>query len=47
LESYRIDTVGELILRTENDLLSMANFGRSSLDRIIAMLKVFNLELKR
>ena len=40
-----IRTIGELVGRTENDLLAVKNFGKKSLDEIKDKLKEMNLEL--
>ena len=46
MERLGIDTVGELIQRTENDLLSTPNFGRTSVSEIKTKLAELGLGLR-
>ncbi len=45
LESARLNTVGELVKQTENDLLKVRSFGRTSLREVKRKLTDLNLEL--
>lgn len=45
LKKVNINYVGELVQKTENDLLKAKNFGRKSLDDILKVLQEMNLEL--
>jgi len=45
LKSAKIGTVGELVRKTEDELLACKNFGKKSLDEILAKLKEMNLTL--
>ncbi|MFW6055597.1 MAG: DNA-directed RNA polymerase subunit alpha, partial [Thermodesulfobacteriota bacterium] len=45
LKKANLNTVGELVQQTENDLLKAKNFGRKSLDDIIRVLEDMGLEL--
>ncbi|MEZ6196009.1 MAG: DNA-directed RNA polymerase subunit alpha [Planctomycetota bacterium] len=45
LEAEQIKTVGELVRRTESDLLNVRNFGKTSLNEIVAKLTELGLEL--
>lgn len=46
LKKESINTLGELIQRTENDLLNIRNFGKRSLDEVLEKLQQFDLHLK-
>ena len=45
LQNAKIDFIGELVQRSENELLQMKNFGRKSLNEIKAILIQMNLSL--
>jgi len=45
LESARVDTVGQLIMQTEHDLLKLRSFGRTSLREVKKKLGEIGLEL--
>ncbi len=45
LKKENIDTVGELVERTEDDLLDIRNFGKRSLEEVIETLAAVDLEL--
>ena len=45
LQNAKIDFIGELVQRGENELLHMKNFGRKSLNEIKAILSQMNLSL--
>ncbi|MEF8822578.1 MAG: DNA-directed RNA polymerase subunit alpha [Desulfohalobiaceae bacterium] len=45
LKKANIHLVGELVQKTENDLLKAKNFGRKSLDDILKVLRDLNLDL--
>tara|TARA_X000000950_G_scaffold186632_2_gene225879 strand:- start:4370 stop:5437 length:1068 start_codon:yes stop_codon:yes gene_type:complete len=45
LQNAKIDFIGELVQRNENELLQMKNFGRKSLNEIKAILIQMNLSL--
>jgi DNA-directed RNA polymerase subunit alpha len=45
LESARIETVGQLVQQTDNDLLKLRSFGRTSLREVKRKLQDINLEL--
>ncbi len=47
LKRAQIDTVGELLHRTEDDLLAITNFGQKSLDEVIAKLDERGLSLRK
>ncbi len=47
LKRAQVDTVGELLQRTEDDLLAITNFGQKSLDEVIAKLDERGLSLRR
>ena len=42
----QVNTVGELLLKTEDDLLAITNFGQKSLDEVIQKLDERGLSLK-
>ena len=41
-----MNTVGELVQKTEDDLLAITNFGQKSLDEVIAKLDERGLSLR-
>lgn len=45
LQAANIETIGELISKTELDMLKYRNFGKKSLDEIKALLQKYNLHL--
>jgi DNA-directed RNA polymerase subunit alpha len=45
LRRAQIETVGELVLRTEEDLLNITNFGQKSLEEVAAKLDELGLSL--
>jgi DNA-directed RNA polymerase subunit alpha len=45
LRRAQIQTVGELVLKTEDDLLNITNFGQKSLDEVVAKLDELGLSL--
>ena len=47
LKRVGIDTVGDLINRTEEDMIKVRNLGRKSLDEVIQKVHSLGLELKR
>jgi DNA-directed RNA polymerase subunit alpha len=46
LKRAQVNTVGELLLKTEDDLLAITNFGQKSLDEVIAKLDERGLTLR-
>jgi DNA-directed RNA polymerase subunit alpha len=46
LKKEGIDTLGELVQNTEDDLMAIRNFGRRSLNEVIEKLAQFDLQLK-
>ncbi|MCL2821625.1 MAG: DNA-directed RNA polymerase subunit alpha [Firmicutes bacterium] len=46
LKRANIHTVGDLVGRSEDDMLKVRNLGRKSLDEVIGKLKSYNLELR-
>ncbi|MGD9497322.1 MAG: DNA-directed RNA polymerase subunit alpha C-terminal domain-containing protein, partial [Armatimonadota bacterium] len=46
LKKENIDTVGELLQRTEEDLLNIRNFGKRSLEEVIEKLAALDLNLR-
>ena len=46
LKRAQINTVGELVLKTEDDLLAITNFGQKSLDEVLAKLDERGLALR-
>ncbi|MCU0273994.1 MAG: DNA-directed RNA polymerase subunit alpha [Acidimicrobiales bacterium] len=46
LKRAQINTVGELLLKTEDDLLAITNFGQKSLDEVVAKLDERGLSLR-
>jgi DNA-directed RNA polymerase subunit alpha len=47
LKRAQVNTVGELVERTEDDLLAITNFGQKSLDEVIQKLDERGLSLRR
>lgn len=45
LKSANIRTIGELVARSENEMLQFHNFGKKSLDEIVQLLESMNLTL--
>ena len=45
LRRAQIQTVGELVLKTEDDLLNITNFGQKSLEEVVAKLDELGLSL--
>ena len=46
LRRAQIETVGELVTRTPDDLLNITNFGQKSLDEVTAKLDELGLSLR-
>ena len=46
LKRAQINTIGELVLKTEEDLLNITNFGQKSLDEVKAKLDERGLSLR-
>lgn len=46
LKRAQVNTIGELVEKTEDDLLNITNFGRKSLDEVVAKLDELGLSLK-
>jgi DNA-directed RNA polymerase subunit alpha len=46
LKRARVDTIGQLVLKTEDDLLAITNFGQKSLDEVIVKLDERGLSLR-
>ena len=46
LKRAQVNSVGELLLKTEDDLLAITNFGQKSLDEVIQKLDERGLSLK-
>jgi DNA-directed RNA polymerase subunit alpha len=46
LKREQINTIGELIARSERDLKGIKNFGQKSIDEVVEKLRSFNLSLK-
>jgi DNA-directed RNA polymerase subunit alpha len=46
LKRAQINTIGELVLKTQDDLLNITNFGQKSLDEVIAKLDERGLSLR-
>ena len=46
LKRAQVNTVGELVQKTEDDLLAITNFGQKSLDEVIAKLDERGLSLR-
>jgi DNA-directed RNA polymerase subunit alpha len=47
LKRAQVNTIGELVERTEEDLLAITNFGQKSLDEVIQKLDERGLGLRR
>lgn len=47
LKRAQVNTIGELLLKTEDDLLAITNFGQKSLDEVIEKLNERGLSLSR
>lgn len=45
LEAAGVDTIGDLVSKTENDMLKYKNFGKKSLDEIVSLLSNYDLHL--
>ncbi len=45
LSTAKIETIGELVSRTESEMLKFRNFGKKSLEEIVLKLKKYGLEL--
>ncbi len=45
LEMAEIETIGELVSKTEAEMLKFRNFGKKSLEEIVQKLKKYDLEL--
>ena len=46
LKRARVDTIGQLVVKTEDDLLAITNFGQKSLDEVIVKLDERGLSLR-
>ncbi len=46
LKRARVDTIGQLVMKTEDDLLAITNFGQKSLDEVIVKLDERGLSLR-
>lgn len=46
LKRAQVNTIGELLIKTEDDLLAVTNFGQKSLDEVIAKLDERGLQLR-
>jgi DNA-directed RNA polymerase subunit alpha len=46
LKRAQVNTVGELLTKTEDDLLNITNFGQKSLDEVIEKLDERGLKLR-
>ena len=46
LKRAQINSIGELLLKTEDDLLAITNFGQKSLDEVIQKLDERGLQLR-
>lgn len=46
LKRARVDTIGQLIMKTEDDLLAITNFGQKSLDEVLVKLDERGLALR-
>ncbi len=46
LKRARVDTIGQLVIKTEDDLLAITNFGQKSLDEVIVKLDERGLSLR-
>ena len=47
LKRAQVNTVGELVMKTEDDLLAITNFGQKSLDEVLVKLDERGLSLRR
>ena len=47
LRRAQVKTVGELVMRTEDDLLNITNFGQKSLEEVTAKLDELGLSLRQ
>jgi len=47
LRRYGIVTVGDLVQKTEEEIMNLRNFGKKSLDEIKSKLAEYNLALKQ
>ena len=46
MKRAQVNTVGELLTKTEDDLLNITNFGQKSLDEVIEKLDERGLKLR-
>ena len=46
LKRARVDSIGQLVMKTEDDLLAITNFGQKSLDEVIVKLDERGLSLR-
>ena len=46
LKRARVDTIGQLVMKTEDDLLAITNFGQKSLDEVLVKLDERGLALR-
>ncbi len=46
LKRANINNIAELLVKSENDLLNIKNFGKKSADEVIERLRAFGLDLK-
>ena len=46
LKRARVDTIGQLVMKTEDDLLAITNFGSKSLEEVIEKLDERGLSLR-
>ncbi len=46
LKRAQVNTVGELLIKSEDDLLAITNFGQKSLDEVIEKLDARGLSLR-
>ena len=46
LKRARVDTIGQLVQKTEDDLLAITNFGSKSLDEVVQKLDERGLSLR-
>jgi DNA-directed RNA polymerase subunit alpha len=47
LKRAQVNTVGELVMKTEDDLLTITNFGQKSLDEVLKKLDERGLSLRQ
>lgn len=45
LSAAKIDSIGELVSKNENEMLKYRNFGKKSLEEITALLEKYDLHL--